>query len=563
MLVLPMGLGTIPRRLPLVTLLLCLSWFWNWATDRTSEQISWRIFKAAAESGVRDRARDLFVDYCVAHHGDDKTCRRYAVLVWSGFPGQWRKPRIKHERLLINKNSTKDLQVIDVDFMELSREYRLAQSARKELEDCGTSRRCFRYKEILFNFLARHRSPSTDLAAYRTYQPFWQATRAYQQTLGAICRQFDCLIPGHVTYASVGWAQLRHGGFTHMFWNLILLLVFGVYVEQRLPRSVFLGFLVTGGMLGLAVQAYFFSSKDSLALGGSAIVCVAVGMFYVFFLRHRMAFWVWLPRRVYFGTRFKAPVLWCIPLMYVLSDVAGTVDSGFADLLADRVAHSAHLTGLCFGLAAAWLWKQVDPMPATYIYRGEMHDVKRLADSQDLREMMSMAERITASNPENIDAMEISIRKFLVWSAAGQPLGDKTLVARGHRYLINHMQTVLAVRTRQAQLPRTVDLLSGVSMDLPYITYLNQLGQTHILRIGDAALGMDQPMIALRLYDFFLQRFPATRKAMTVDRSASTVVAQLPADPKMIEAVTSFINTHPQSTLSPRLRAWLAKASAA
>ena len=416
MFVLPMGLGTSLRRMPLVTLLICGIWLWVWATDKSSDQISWQIFKAAADSGVRDRARDLFVEYCVANRGDRSSCRRYAVLVWNGFPGKHYSPDGTKRRKKITGNDDPPVSVIDIDVRDLLRERELADLARNELKDCGTSRRCFRYKEILFNFLARHRHDADDFAEFRSYQAFGRATRSYQQTLGRICKQFDCLIPSHVTYVSVAWAQFRHGGFAHMFWNLALFLVFGSYVEQRLVRPIYLIVLMTGGMAGLAVQASFFSSRYALALGGSAIVSVALGMFYVFFLHHRMTFWVWLPRRIYLGSRFKAPVLWCIPLLYVLSDLAGTLSSGFADLLANRVAHSAHLTGLGCGLLFAWLWKRLDPMPPTYIYRGEIADIQRLAATREIARVITCGERFAKTNPENIDAMEIGVNKILAWA---------------------------------------------------------------------------------------------------------------------------------------------------
>ena len=137
------------------------------------------------------------------------------------------------------------------------------------------------------------------------------------------------------------------------------------------------------------------------------------------------------------------------------------------------------------------------------------------------------------------------------------------MALRGRSYLIANLQTVLAVRTRQGQLPRLVALLSNVSFEMPYVTFLNQLGQTHILRLGDAALALGQPIITLRMYDVFLRRFPGTRKAITVYRSASIVIETLSFDERTRREIASFIHTHQDSTLLPRLRAWLAKASAA
>lgn len=561
MFVLPLGLGTLPRRIPLVTLSICFLWLAVWLRDDSAERIALRIFKAVAESGVRDRSRELFVDYCISRQGTHLSCERYAVLVWAGFPGQLRSLDKKSKSAVASRHQHKPRHFGQLDLSGLSRERAQAQRLSAELEDCSRSPRCLRYKDILYRFLESYRADASLFANFKTYLPFVEASKIYRKTLNRICQRYECLVPDHVTAASLAWAQVRHGSFLHIFGNLLMLFVFGSYVEQRMPRSVFALALFAGGMLGLAVQAWFFSGVDSLALGGSAIVCVAVGMFYVFFLRHRMVFLVWLPRKFYLGSRFRAPVLWCIPLLYVLTDVAGSLDAGYTELFAARVAHGAHLSGLLFGVMVAWLWSKFDHMPATYIYRGEKQDVARLAASRNIGETVALAEGLVAANTENIDAMEIGIRQILAWKHARLAAPSPQLARRMHNYLVAHLQTVLAVRSRAGQFVRCLSLLEQLSEDMPYHVYLNQLGQTHILRLADSALAHQKPLLSLRLYDFFVRRFPSTRKATAVAQSACGVIDVLPVI--CAEQVAQFVRHHAQSPLAAELRDWLQRARAA
>lgn len=563
MIVLPLGLGSLPRRIPLVTLAICIVWIVAWLVDSSADRIALRVFKAVAESGVRDRARELFVDYCLARQGTRAHCERYAVLVWPGFPGQSDSTGKNANAAPRDRQFKGQGSKVDINVIGLSRERAKAQKARSELEDCRKSPRCLQYKDILYRFLDRYRSDASMFMQLKSYTPFIEARNTYRRTLNRICQRYECLVPGHITVSSLAWAQVRHGGFLHVFGNLLMLLVFGSYVEQRMLRSAFLLTLFIGGMLGLAMQAWFFSGIDSLALGGSAIVCVAVGMFYVFFLRHRMVFLVWLPRKLYLGSRFHAPVLWCIPILYVLTDVAGSLDSGFADLFAARVAHGAHLSGLLFGVVVAWLWCKVDHMPATYIYRGEKQDVARLAASQDIREIILLAEQLAATNTENIDAKEIAARQILAWLHSRPANVDPHLIKRVQHYLVAHLQTVFAVRLRSGQFARCLSLLDQIPEEMPFRIYLNHLGQIHILRLADAALSHYNPIISLRLYDFFLHRFPRTRKATAVAMSACSYLDTLPKEAAIAERVLRFIRHHGHSPLAPRLRLWLKQERAA
>src|SRR5262249_41144760 len=154
-----------------------------------------RLFDTVAETGVRDRARELFVDYCVSRKGSRRTCERYAVLVWTGYPG-----------------ASEPGTPVEFDPDELSGEEECAEAVRQELADCTDSRRCFAYKETVFAFLDGYKTRPEEFADLPSQRPFLRAQEAYLQALTRLCGEYECLIEGHVTPAAVAWAQVRHGG---------------------------------------------------------------------------------------------------------------------------------------------------------------------------------------------------------------------------------------------------------------------------------------------------------------------------------------------------------------
>ena len=278
MLVLPLGLGTKLRRLPWITLALAAVWIVVFAVDRSEQEISEGLFSAVAKTGVRDASRRLFVEYCKGHSGSVSLCEKYAVLVWTGFPAK----SLVHGREL-------DLSEHEMD--RLDAEHVQAARLRERFGDCGHSRSCFSYKDIIWSFGEEHRQRASALVQLPGYSAYKQAERGYVTKLRRLCAHTQCLVKGNINLSSLLWSQVRHGGFLHLAGNLVALLLFGAYAEQRTNRAVYLFILLLGGSVGMAVHTNFFSDNDTIALGGSANVSAVMGMFYVFFFIVACDFW--------------------------------------------------------------------------------------------------------------------------------------------------------------------------------------------------------------------------------------------------------------------------------
>jgi membrane associated rhomboid family serine protease len=555
MVVFPLGLGTKLRRLPLVTLAIAALWTAVAFLDHSDDRITEGLVDAVATSGIRDASRDLFVQYCRSRSGGDRNCRKYAVLVWTGFPARAISKLSDHGE----DHHGEDHLPLDVTAMKA--EFDTAKLLRKELTDCGHSKSCFVYKSIIWKFLDEHQRHPAAFAALRGYRSFRTALFDYHLDLKRLCAANDCLVKGNINLRSLIAAQLRHGGFLHLLGNLVAFLIFGVYVEQRTGRLLYLAVIVAGGTLGMAVHAAFFGGTDTIALGGSADVSAVMGMFYVFFFRARMCFLVWLPRKIYAGTSYFADVRYCFPLLFVLSDVAGGLDNGFADLVTTKVAHFAHLTGLLFGMGCAYLIARLRPVPKPFLFEGEAEDLADLQKMTDLGKILDRAGTLIKRNPENVHALEFACGAFLRWSQAttvAREQGAAALHDRGRAFLADHLATICAINARSGELRYACKLLSLVPLAMPYKVCLGRLGQVSALKLADYALAQGHPILAFRLYDLFLSRFPLSVKCRAVEDTAADLIANLTPDRETVAALNTFLTFHQESMLGPRLGAWLA-----
>lgn len=556
MIVLPLGLGTKLRRVPVVTLTLVLLWVGVFLVERSSDHVLDGIFAAVAKSGLRDASRKLFVEYCQSRGGKGKTCAEYSVLIWPGFPaeagsaaGDWRRnpSAAGHDSLLKKMNTPAMLA-----------ETEKAEKLKSKLQECSHSRSCYLYKDILWNFLDSHRVETRAMKRLKNYRPYSKAQNLYRKNLVRVCATERCLVKGNINGPSLAAAQLRHSGFMHLFSNLAAFIIFGIYVEQRTNRFVYLATIVLGGTIGMAIHAAYFGNGDTIALGGSANVSAVMGMFLVFFYRCRMSFLVWLPRKAYFGTRFFADVKYCFPLLFVLSDISGGFDSGFASVASGRVAHFAHLSGLAVGMLIAYLVTLVRRLPSPFIYESEMGDMMQLEKSRDMAHILQRATDMVRVNPDNVHAMEVAVTNFLRWAKVGEAERNAPLFHSGRQFLIEHLQTVCAINAKKGEMRYACKILSQIPLYMPYRIYLANLGQVNVLRLGDFALSQGHPMLALRLYDFFLTKFPLSVKVPSVESTAAQLLDSLPPSTENVNSLMTFLTYHPESMLAPRIGAEIA-----
>jgi membrane associated rhomboid family serine protease len=150
--------------------------------------------------------------------------------------------------------------------------------------------------------------------------------------------------------------MFAHEGVTHILFNMLALLVFGMPVERQLGSKEFLlYYLLTGILAGVfSFFAYWFSGAWNVFLLGASGALFAVQLLYaVLFPRSRLMLWGIIP--------IRAPILVLgFTVLELGSSIIGVNSS---------VAHLTHLAGFAFG----WLYTVVrfgiNPIK---VWRGEL-----------------------------------------------------------------------------------------------------------------------------------------------------------------------------------------------
>jgi membrane associated rhomboid family serine protease len=139
-----------------------------------------------------------------------------------------------------------------------------------------------------------------------------------------------------------------HGGFMHLFGNMLFLWIYGDNVERRLGGVPYLFWYLTTGAGATLSHGLVFSSSQVPLVGASGAISGVLGFYFV-----------WFPRNVVRMLFFFPPFLWNvfeIPARLVLGAYL-VFDNLVPFLFAGEggVAHGAHIGGFLVGGAIAWL----------------------------------------------------------------------------------------------------------------------------------------------------------------------------------------------------------------
>jgi len=167
--------------------------------------------------------------------------------------------------------------------------------------------------------------------------------------------------------------MFAHGGFMHLFFNMLALFFFGPPLEQRWGSAEFIKYYLICG-LGGAALSYAFAFNAPI-IGASAAV---YGVMLAFAMN-------WPDVPIYIWAIFPVPAKYLVAIFAVMSFLSMVNGRG------DNIAHAAHLGGF----AAGWLYLRMN-RPG-----GLLSGVKRDIRRRGLRVVPGDADRTrpTASAP--------------------------------------------------------------------------------------------------------------------------------------------------------------------
>lgn len=171
--------------------------------------------------------------------------------------------------------------------------------------------------------------------------------------------------PAAASLKDLLFSMFLHGGFMHLFGNMLFLWIYGDNVEYRLGRARYLlYYLLTGAAATLFYSLFARGSKLPL-VGASGAISGVLGFYFLWFPRNTVRLFVFLfpffmnvvqvPARLVLGIYLVLDNL----LPFVLSRGSGT----------GGVAHGAHIGGFLAGLLVAHWMNRQEASAAPEAYR--------------------------------------------------------------------------------------------------------------------------------------------------------------------------------------------------
>lgn len=506
----PLGLGTWLPRIPIatLTLIVCISIYsiFQFPVLRAQERF---ILEGLSEKDIALQRMAAFGEFCVAKGQPPEVCD----FALKGFASKKQKRNAKK-----TDQESPSAPPKEVGFGGLISR---AESAYALIKDFGDAD------------LSRFDTPS--IVAYAATK------RGLQERTAEYSRRNSLFSRVNLT----PWTTLRHlflhGDYMHLIGNMVLLLAFGIYVEALLGSAAFLAMFVGGG--AFAGLVFLFSEPDPTMtlIGASGGVSAVFGAFFALFFRREMAFWFTF--FFVYNRRVFVPVYYALPITYIANDLAGvTMDKS------GNVAHMAHLAGFAIGALLGAFASRRCPADADVIYPEELA-LERASDQAPSAEIKSLLlEEVLHLNPGNLGAFE----KLL--SSASEASGErkaklKSLVARSFaRY-----SESLSPKRKAARL---LELVRLVPFDYRLDELADHLSQKELLRMATSAEQRKLRFAALRVLEYYLDRFPNSSKAPAIAQAMSGLhvdllrTASATAANQEVDSLLAYVSLHPESKIS-------------
>lgn len=155
-----------------------------------------------------------------------------------------------------------------------------------------------------------------------------------------------------------------HGGFMHLFGNMLFLWIYGDNVEHRLGSLPFLFWYLATGVAATLAFAVFAGSSMVPLVGASGAISGVLGFYFLWFPRNTVRVFVFL--FPFFMNVVAIPARIVLGVYLVIDNMLPFLLSGGSG--GGGVAHGAHLGGFVAGLAAAWALtrREVTARPAEF-----------------------------------------------------------------------------------------------------------------------------------------------------------------------------------------------------
>jgi membrane associated rhomboid family serine protease len=153
-------------------------------------------------------------------------------------------------------------------------------------------------------------------------------------------------------YLTILSSMFMHGGYMHLFGNMLYLWIFGDNVEHRFGSGVFLAFYLVSGLAATLAQVFLDPDGVVPNLGASGAISGVLGAYLVLFPRNRV-------HAILFYFVVSVPAVVAIGFYIVLQFIEGFGAVMLSQGTVGGVAYGAHIGGFFAGAVLALVLRVV------------------------------------------------------------------------------------------------------------------------------------------------------------------------------------------------------------
>jgi membrane associated rhomboid family serine protease len=191
-----------------------------------------------------------------------------------------------------------------------------------------------------------------------------RAVQAFIFAWGVVPREYavGSDLPPYIPYpfwSTLFTSMFLHGGWGHLFGNMLFLWIFGDNIEHRLGHLRFILFYLAAGLAASFAHIFFNSGSIIPAVGASGAISGVLGGYLLMFPRNRVYVLTW-------GGVMAVPAVFMLGLWILtqfvngVGSIATTEETG-----GGGVAYMAHIGGFIAGLVLAPVFAMGRPTALT------------------------------------------------------------------------------------------------------------------------------------------------------------------------------------------------------
>jgi membrane associated rhomboid family serine protease len=303
--------------------------------------------------------------------------------------------------------------------------------------------------------------------------------------------------PTEFNFLKIFSSLFIHGGFFHLFFNMLFLWLVGCNIEDDWSWKVFLGLYLVSGLFACLLHAAAFPNSDMPLIGASGAIAGVMGAFMIkhYKTKIRFAYFIWfIFLRPFFGT-FTIYAGIALPFWFIQQIFGASLG------MESGTAYWAHIGGFIFGavigvslkflgLEKKYIAPMVEESFEKLKVSSKMKEAYRKLDTGDRAGAMPLLLAVISEEPQNYDAPLMLARIYFEKGSL-----DGALV------MYNKVLTIV-LRIKD------IEVITALFEELEEKNLIQKLSDKNIYNLAQFFEAVSNYTEAVRLYGIYINNFP-------------------------------------------------------